>query len=163
MMRVSGNLWVDRCLARWLWYYAWRLEHKRQTKAAKVAYAKMGLSKMFRLYRAEAQRQRSLKAKLAIATGGAGKKLSSLAFCAWLAASREKKRVSFAVKTLVRKIWREILSCCARAWREAAADQVYERKKSNRVETLQEQAKRCASVLPYSHMWANAAAGAWMK
>jgi hypothetical protein len=138
----AGNLWLDRCLARWLWYYSWRCEHKRQTKDAKLAYAKMGLAKMFRLFRCESQRQRSLKAKLAIATGGAGKKLLSLAFRGWLLASREKRRVSFAVKAQVRKIWREVLLSSARAWREVAADQIYERKKSNRVETLQEQAKR---------------------
>ena len=146
---------MDRCLARWLWYYAWRLEHKQQTKAAKLAYAKMGLAKMFRLYRAAAQRQRSLKAKLAIATGGAGKKLLSLAFRSWLLASREKKRVSFAVKTLVRKIWREVLLSVTRAWKEAAADQAYERKKSNRVETLQEQAKRFVCWLLHCYRAAN--------
>ena len=139
----SGHLWVDRCLARWLWYYSWRLDHKRQTKAAKIAYAKMGTAKIFRLYRDAALRQKALKAKLSIATGGVGKKLMALTFSAWMTASREKKRVSFAVKALVRKIWRELLLVCTRAWKEAAAEQAYERKKSNRVETLQEQAKRC--------------------
>jgi hypothetical protein len=102
----------------------------------------MGTAKIFRLYRDAAQRQKALKAKLAIATGGAGKKLTALTFSAWMTASREKRRVTFAVKTLVRKIWREVLLGCTRAWKEAAVEQAYERKKSNRVETLQEQAKR---------------------
>lgn len=138
---------MDRCLARWLWYYSWRQEHKQQTKAAIIAYKKMGLSKMFRLYLSAVQRQRALKAKLAVATGGAGKKLTAIAFRSWREASREKKRLSHAVKTLVRKIWTELLVSCTRAWREAAAEQAYERKKSNRVETLQEQAKRCDCML----------------
>ena len=142
----AGKLWVDRCFARWLWYYSWRLEHKRQTKAAKIAYTKLGTAKIFRLYKDAVMRQRSLKAKLAIATGGAGVKLKSIAFRAWNAASRDKRRTSHAVNTLVRKIWREILLGCTRAWREAAVDQAYERKKSNRVETLQEQAKRCVGL-----------------
>jgi hypothetical protein len=106
----------------------------------------MGTAKVFRLYRDAALRQKALKAKLAIATGGAGKKLTSIAFSSWHVASREKKKIGFAVKTLVRKIWREILLNCTRAWREAAVDQAYERKKSNRVETLQEQARRYVSL-----------------
>jgi hypothetical protein len=142
---LAGKLWVDRCLARWLWYYSWRREHKEQTRAAKFAYKKMGTAKVFRLYRDAALRQKALKAKLAIATGGAGKKLIAIAFSSWHVAAREKKRVGYAVKTLVRKIWREILLSSIRAWREAAADQAYDRKKSSRVETLQEQAKRYVS------------------
>jgi hypothetical protein len=125
-----------------LWYYSWRLEHKRQTKAAQIAYAKLGAAKMFLLFKGAAQRQRSLKAKLAIASGGAGDRLKCLVFSAWLAASREKKRVSHAVMSIVRKIWRELLARITYAWKETAADQAYERKKHNRVETLQEQAKR---------------------
>ena len=102
----------------------------------------MGVAKMFRLYRHAVLRQLALKAKMAMATGGLGKKLTSTAYRAWHEAAREKKRISHAVKTLVRKIWREMLLSCTLAWREAAADQIYERKKSNRVESLQEQAKR---------------------
>jgi ABC-type uncharacterized transport system permease subunit len=123
-------------------YYAWRLEHKRQTKSAKIAYAKMGVAKMFRLYRHAVLQQLALKAKMAMATGGLGKKLISTAYRAWHEAARDKKRISYAVKTLVRKIWREMLLRCTFAWRETAADQIYERKKSNRVESLQQQAKR---------------------
>jgi hypothetical protein len=111
----------------------------------------MGLSKMFQLYWSAVQRQRALKAKLAVATGGAGKKLTAIAFRSWREASREKRMRSHAVKTLVRKIWRGLLLNCTRAWREAAAEQAYERKKSNRVETLQEQAKRYDCMLLSSH------------
>ncbi len=55
------------------------------------------------------------------------------------------------MKLLVRKIWRELLACFTREWKEAAADQAYERKKSNRVETLQEQAKRYVCMPRHPH------------
>ena len=148
LFAFAGRMWVDRCLARWLWYYAWRLEHKRQTKESVAAYKKMGSAKVFRLYRDAALAQKALKAKLAIATGGATGKLTSLTFHAWHIASGEKKRVTHAVKTLVRKIWREVLLESMHGWREVAAEQACERKKANRVETLQEEAKRCVLLVP---------------
>ena len=141
-------MWVDRCLARWLWYYSWRLEHKRHTAHAVAAYKKMGTAKMFRLFRGAVQAQAALKAKLAIATGGCASKIKVLTLHAWHAASRERKRVSHAVKTLVRKIWREVLVWSLQGWREVAREEGQERKKANRVETLQEEAKRCSRPPP---------------